>query len=71
MNNYLDKDINYLNLDENINAILEENDVNKVKDLWHYNKKSLKNIGMTNSDIKKIVIKLELLGLELNKKYNK
>ncbi|MBQ8892442.1 MAG: hypothetical protein IJ068_06250 [Bacilli bacterium] len=71
MNRFLDKDITYLNLDKNISSILEENNICKVNDLWVYNKKTLKNIGMTNSDIKKIMIKLELLGLELNKKYNK
>ena len=71
MNSYLDEDITYLNLDQNISSILEENNINKVNDLWVYNKKTLKSLGMTNSDIKKIMIKLELLGLELNKKYNK
>ena len=71
MNRFLDKDITYLNLDKNISSILEENNICKVNDLWVYNKKTLKNIGMTNSDIKKIMIKLELLGLELNKKFNK
>ena len=71
MNSFLDKDITYLNLDNNISSILEKNNIFKVNDLWVYNKKNLKSIGMTNSDIKKIMIKLELLGLELNKKYNK
>ena len=71
MNSYLDEDITYLNLDQNISSILEENNICKVNDLWVYNKKTLKSLGMTNSDIKKIMIKLELLGLELNKKYNK
>ena len=71
MNNFLEKDITCLNLNQNISSILEQNNVLKINDLWNYNKKNLKNIGMTNSDIKEIVIKLELLGLELNKKYNK
>ena len=71
MNKFLDEDITFLNLNNSLNNILKNNNIYKVNDLWLYNKNDLKNIGVNNNDIKEIVIKLELLGLELNKKYNK
>ena len=71
MESILEKDINYLNFNKNISSILRENNVNKVYDLWQINKKTLKNIGMNKDDIKQIIIKLELHGLDLNKKITK
>ena len=71
MNKFLDEDITFLNLNNTLSNILKNNNIYKVNDLWLYNKKDLKNIGVNNNDIKEIVIKLELLGLDLNKKYNK
>ena len=71
MNNFLDKDIIYLNLDKKISNVLKQNNINKINDLWSHNRKNLKDIGMTDSDIKEITIKLELNGLELNRRLNK
>ncbi len=70
-NNHLNEDITYLNLDQNISSILIENNINKVNDLWINNKQTLKKIGMSNREINIIIIKLELIGLDLNQKYNK
>ena len=71
MSNCLSNDINYLNLSKHIYCILKENNINKINDLWITNRKSLKNMGINDSEIKEIIIKLELNGLDLNKRINK
>lgn len=71
MSSCLDKDITYLNLSTNISCILKDNNINKVSDLWINSRKNLKNMGMNDSEIKEIIIKLELNGLDLNKRVNK
>ena len=71
MSNCLDKDITYLNLSNNISCILKENNIYKVNDLWVNSRKNLKSMGMNDSEIKEIIIKLELNGLDLNKRVNK
>ena len=70
-NIHAEKDISVLELDPKLNKILKENNINTVGDLWVLNKKKLKEIGIVDLDIKLISIKLQLLGLDLNKKiYN-
>lgn len=70
-NVHAEKDISILELDPKLNKILKENNINTVGDLWVLNKKKLKEIGIVDLDIKLISIKLQLLGLDLNKKiYN-
>ncbi len=71
MNNFLNNDITYLNLSNNISKVLKQHNILKVNDLWSKNRRNLKEIGMNDKDIKEIVIKLELNGLELNKRLNK
>lgn len=46
------------------------NNIDSIGKLWQMNKKELKNIGFTYEEIKKIAIKLQLRGLDLNKKIN-
>lgn len=70
-NIHAEKDISDLELDPKVNKILKDNNINTIGDLWVLNKKKLKEIGIVDSDIKFISIKLQLLGLDLNKKvYN-
>lgn len=70
-NIHAEKDISVLELDPKLNKILKENNINTIGDLWILNKKKLKEIGIIDLDIKLISIKLQLLGLDLNKKiYN-
>lgn len=71
MNNFLEKDISYLKLNKKINTILKQNNINIIKDLWITTRKNLKFFGLNDSEIKQIVIKLELNGLDLNKRINK
>ena len=65
---YLDEDISYLKLNAKIIDILKSHNILKVHDLWILNRKTLKSFDLSDSDIKQIIIKLELLGIDLNKK---
>ena len=67
----LDQDISYLNLNSKIINILKDNDILSVYDLWIQNRKNLKKINLNDQEIKEIIIKLELHGIDLNKKTNK
>ena len=67
---YLDKKIDILELDKNIINLLINNGINNICDLYVLNRKKLKEFGLSDSNINKISIKLQLLGLDLNgKKY--
>ncbi len=70
-NGYLENDILDLKLNKNIVQILKNNSICKIKDLWVKKRSNLKEIGLSDSQIKEIIIKLELIGLDLNKKRNK
>lgn len=65
---YFNDDINILDLDKNIIDVLKGNSINKIEDLWLNNRKNLKSMGLTDKDIKYISIKMQLLGVDLNKK---
>lgn len=71
MNDVLDKNISYLNIDNKIIKKLNDNNIFSIKELWINNKKNLKKLGLSDSEIKNIIIKLELIGYDLNKKINK
>ena len=67
---YLDKKIDILELDKNIINVLIDNGINNISDLYVLNRKKLKEFGLSDSNINKISIKLQLLGLDFNgKKY--
>lgn len=67
-NENIKKSINILDLDDDSLKILKEKNVNLIEDLWKLSKKDLKTYGINDKDIKYISIKLQLLGLDLNKK---
>jgi len=71
MYSVLDKDISSLNLSKKISEILKNDNINNINDLWIKNRKYLKDLGITDKEIKEITIKLELNGLDLNKRFNK
>lgn len=68
MNKYIYKDISILGLDDNIACLLTKNEIRTVNDLWLKTKKDLKKYGLKDKDIKYVSIKLQLIGLDLNKK---
>lgn len=67
-NIHADKDIKILGLDPKISKVLYDNNIKTIGSLWELNKKKLKDMGLIDSDIKMISIKLQLLGLDLNKR---
>lgn len=68
VNKYLDEEIKVLDLDKEVVDILINNEIKTVNDLWCLNRKKLKELGVKDADIKQVIIKLQLIGLDLNKK---
>ena len=67
-NKYLSLSIKELDLDKKVLNTLISNDINLISDLWVLNRTKLKEMGLKDRDIKDIVIQLQLVGLDLNKK---
>lgn len=67
-NSNIEKSISVLDLEKETKDILKNNNISKIEDLWVLNRKKLKEMGISDTEIKQIVIKLQLLGLDLNKK---
>lgn len=67
-NKHLEKDISVLELSSSIEKFLRANEINYIKDIWVLKRKDLKSLGLKDSDINTIVVKLQLFGLDLNKK---
>ena len=65
---FLKKNIENLYLYNTVINKLKGHNIFIVEDLWRMNRKELKQIGFTNSEISQIIIKLQLNGLDLNKK---
>ena len=71
INIYEHDDLKTLELSSDICQMLRDQGMQTVGDVWKLNRKKLKAMGFKDSDIKIIIIKLQLLGLDLNKKiYN-
>ncbi len=67
----IDEQINKLNLSSEITKKLKNHNINTINDLWILKRKELKEQEFTDSEIKSIIIALQLQGLDLNKKmYN-
>ena len=70
-NAYIEKNINILDLDKSIVEVFRKNDIVTIEQLWVLNRKKLKELSLKDNEIKQITIKLQLLGLDLNKRvYN-
>ena len=67
-NKILEKDLTYLKLDSKIIDILKENNINNINDLWGLTRKDLKGVKISDKDIHNIIVKLQLNGLDLNKR---
>ena len=68
---YVNEDIKLLELDSSIENKLNDSGLKTIGDVWASNRKSLKALGLRDMEIKQIIIKLQLLWLDLNKKiYN-
>lgn len=65
---HLTAPIETLEIDTNIISKLHQNNIYNIKDLWNLKRKNLKELGLTDSEIKHITIKLQLNSIDLNKK---
>lgn len=66
--NSLTSNLKSLEIDSKVLEKLNQSNIIAVKDLWLLKRKDLKNIGLTDSEIKHITIKLQLHSIDLNKK---
>ena len=64
----LDNPIEDLVLKDSITEVLKSNNVNSIKDLWYLKRKDLKSFNLNDNEINQIIIKLQLKGIDLNKK---
>ncbi len=66
----LNKSLNIktLELRENLLQKLINNNINTIEDIWRFKKEDLRDIGFSLKEIGEITTKLQLLGLDLNKK---
>lgn len=64
----LEKKIDILKLPDDIFNKLKDNNILIVKDLWQLKRSELKKMNFQNEEINVIIIQLQLLGLDLNKK---
>ena len=46
----------------------KDKELNYIEDVWVLKRNNLKELGFTYDEIKEIVISLQLIGLDLNKK---
>lgn len=62
------KDINNLSISKELINKLKDKELNYIEDVWVLKRINLKTLGFTNDEIKEIVISLQLIGFDLNKK---
>lgn len=68
MKSFLNEPITILKFDHNLNDKLQKNNILTVEELWSLTRKELKKMSFTDHDIHKIIIGLELHGLDLGKR---
>lgn len=57
-----------LKLTNDILNKMNKNNIRSIEDVWILKRTDLKQMGFFNEEINLIIIELELLGLDLNKK---
>lgn len=57
-----------LKLTNDILNKINKNNIRSIEDVWILKRTDLKQMGFSNEEINLIIIELELLGLDLNKK---
>lgn len=68
-NKYLEQNIDRLDVPTKVIDLLKENKIVKIKQLCDKTKTHLKNIGLNSIEIEKLMIELQLLGLNINTNY--
>ena len=68
MKSFLNDSVKILKFDDKLNHKLIENNILTVEELWSLTRKELKRMSFTDQDIHRIMIGLELHGLDLEKR---
>ncbi len=50
---------------------LNTNNIYTVRDLWNLKRKDLKSFNLNDNEIKQVIIKMQLHGIDLNRKIYK
>lgn len=67
-NKQLDEPLYQLLLPNNILERLYEDNLKSIRDIWTLTREDLKKIGLSDAQINQVIIKLQLFGLDLNKR---
>lgn len=62
------KRIETTNINIKIVKVLNDYNIQTIYDLWNLSRKDLKKMGLNDSDIYMVIVQLQLMGLDLNKK---
>lgn len=62
------KRIETTNINTKIVKVLNDYNIQTIYDLWNLSRKDLKKMGLNDSDIYMVIVQLQLMGLDLNKK---
>lgn len=68
-NKYLEQNIDRLDIPSKAIDLLKENKIIKIKQLCDKTKTNLKDLGLKSVEIDKLVIELQLLGLNIRTNY--
>lgn len=60
--------ISSLSLSKELVNKLKDKGINYIEDVWVLKRADLKTLGISNDEINNIIISLQLIGLDLNKK---
>ena len=60
--------ITKLGIDDNIIKVFNNNDIITIDDLWSLKRKDLKDMEFSGDEINHIIIKMQLNGIDLNRK---
>lgn len=64
----LNANLSVIELDTKIINKLNNNDIKDINDLWKTSRTNLKKMGFNDSELNQISIKMQLHGMDLNKK---
>lgn len=65
---FLNEPIDILNISAKTFSILKNNKLNKIEDVWKLKRKNLKEMGISETEINRIIVFLQLQGYDLNQK---
>ena len=68
LNIFLKEKIKELEIDSDIIRKLNDNNIYIINDLWNLNRIELKKLKLTDNQINQIIIKMQLHGIDLNRR---